>query len=128
MPGTIVFDVNETLLDLSALDPLFEKHFGDPSVRVEWFNQVLLTAMTTTLVGDYADFGQVGEAALGMVSERRGAMLTQEWSLEILQGMRSLPAHPEARKVLETLKGAGYRVVTLTNSPPAEQRAMAIGA
>jgi hypothetical protein len=26
-----VFDVNETLLDLSGLDPLFERAFGDAS-------------------------------------------------------------------------------------------------
>jgi len=36
-----VFDVNETLLDLSALDPRFERVFGDASVRREWFMQML---------------------------------------------------------------------------------------
>lgn len=119
MPRTIVFDVNETLLDLSALDPLFEKHFGDAAVRGEWFTQVLLTAMTTTLVGEYADFAQVGAAALGMVAERRKVRLSDEQVKEILQGMRSLPAHPEAKEALETLTQSGYRIVTLTNSPPA---------
>lgn len=29
----IVFDVNETLLDLKALDPQFEQIFGDASIR-----------------------------------------------------------------------------------------------
>ena len=29
MPRILAFDVNETLLDLAALDPLFERAFGD---------------------------------------------------------------------------------------------------
>lgn len=33
MPRICVFDVNETLLDLRALDPQFERVFGDASVR-----------------------------------------------------------------------------------------------
>lgn len=63
MTTTIVFDVNETLLDLAAMDPIFEHHFGDASVRREWFAQVLMTTLTMTLVGDYANFAKVGEAA-----------------------------------------------------------------
>jgi 2-haloacid dehalogenase len=37
----IVFDSNETLLDLSALDPHFARAFGDASARDVWFKQVL---------------------------------------------------------------------------------------
>lgn len=33
MPTTPAFDVNETLLDLGALDPLFEAVLGDPGLR-----------------------------------------------------------------------------------------------
>lgn len=119
MPRTIVFDVNETLLDLRALDPLFEKHFGDAKMRGEWFTQVLMTSMTMTLVGDYSDFASVGAAALGMVAERRGVSVSEEQQSEILQALRKLPAHPEARSAIENLRKNGYRVVTLTNSPPA---------
>ena len=119
MPRIIVFDVNETLLDLSALDPLFEKHFGDGDMRRAWFTQVLLTSMTITLTDDYTDFAKVGAAALAMVAERRGGSVADEQVTEILQGLRSLPAHPEAAGALKLLKAEGYRMVTLTNSPPA---------
>jgi len=33
----IVFDVNETLLDLGGLDDLFESTFGDALARSQWF-------------------------------------------------------------------------------------------
>ena len=36
-----VFDVNETLLDLTVLDAPFERAFDRPGVRREWFGQLL---------------------------------------------------------------------------------------
>ncbi len=45
----IAFDLNETLLDLSALDPVFEELFGDASLRAVWFAQMLEVAF----VGDH---------------------------------------------------------------------------
>ena len=119
MAKTIVFDVNETMLDLRALDPIFERHFGDAAVRGQWFSQVLLTSMTITLVGDYADFAKVGGAALAMVCERRGVTLSDDQRGEIVKGMRELPPHPDVEAGLRTLRENGYRLVTLTNSPPA---------
>lgn len=43
---TLVFDVNETLLDLAALDPLFERHLGSATQRKAWFADMLVSAMT----------------------------------------------------------------------------------
>ena len=37
MTRAVIFDVNETMLDLAALDPLFAAWFGDPTARREWF-------------------------------------------------------------------------------------------
>ena len=37
MAPVCVFDVNETLLDLAALDGEFQRLFGDPEMRVTWF-------------------------------------------------------------------------------------------
>lgn len=47
MPRICVFDVNETLLDLSGLDAFFVDVFGDAAVRREWFTQVIQSALTT---------------------------------------------------------------------------------
>ena len=46
MPRVCVFDVNETLLDLGALDPHFERLFGDASTRQAWFGQFLALWLT----------------------------------------------------------------------------------
>ncbi len=91
MPRVIVFDVNETLLDLGALDLHFRRVFGAGGVRGEWFTQVIELAIVATATNVYFDFAVVGDAALTMVAARHGV-------------------------ALDLLRDAGFRLATLTNS------------
>ena len=51
MPRVIVFDVIETMLDTGALEPHFERVFGEARVLQEWFSQLLLYSEVATLAG-----------------------------------------------------------------------------
>ena len=123
MPRIYVFDVNETLLDLRALDPLFAETFGDGVVRREWFSQMLQLAFVSTIIGEYRDFGTLGAAALDMLVSRRGISLERERRTALLGGLRQLPPHAEVPVSLKRLRDAGLRLVTLTNSTLAVSRA-----
>ncbi len=116
MARVCVFDVNETLLDLAALDPHFERVFGDAGVRRSWFVQVLQSALVATVTGVYSDFGAVGAAALDMTAEREGVKVSDEDRQAILGGMRELPPHPEVPEALDRLRAAGLRLAALTNN------------
>jgi 2-haloacid dehalogenase len=116
MARICVFDVNETLLDLGALDPHFERIFGDAGVRRAWFGQLLQSALVATVTDAYSDFGKIGGAALEMTAERQGVILSDEDKRQILGGMRGLPPHPEVAESLSRLRDAGLRLATLTNS------------
>ena len=116
MARVCLFDVNETLLDLGALDPHFERAFGDAGVRQSWFQQVLQSALVATVTGVYSDFGAVGAAALDMTAERQGVRLSEEDRRSILGGMRELPPHPEVPAALDLLRDAGLRLAALTNN------------
>ncbi len=117
MKRVCVFDVNETLLDLAALDPLFERVFGDASVRRLWFNQMLQSAFVATMTDAYVTFGESAAAALRMTEERQGAEVSEDDDRqEILSGLRNLPPHPEVPESLDRLLEAGFRLATLTNS------------
>ena len=113
----ITFDVNETLLDLTALDPHFERIFGDTAARQEWFGLVLRNAMTLTITGDYTDFLAVGGASLRMVADRRGAVLGDDDVAAVGATMRACPPHPDVPPALERLHAGGNRLAALTNSP-----------
>jgi len=112
----LVFDVNETLLDLSALDPHFQRVFGDAAVRVEWFQTMLQSAFLTTITGPYKPFGEHFRAALAITALRRGLRVDPDDERAILAEVRTLPPHPDVRPALERLRSAGYRLAALTNS------------
>lgn len=115
----IVFDVNETLLDLRALKPQFERVFGDGEVLYQWFGQVLHSALPTAVTGPYSDFSRVGRSALEMVAARGGVALTETDARAILGAMRTLPPHPDVLPAIQPLKHAGFRLAAPTNQLPA---------
>src|SRR5215471_943102 len=117
MPRVIVCDVNETLLNIGALGPYFEETFGDRRVLQEWFQTVLLYSEVVTIAGPYASFANIGAAALEMTATAHGVMLSTAARDRVLQGMLTLPAHPDVRAGLQTMRDAGLRLVTLTNNP-----------
>jgi 2-haloacid dehalogenase len=112
----LAFDVNETLLDLKALDPHFERIFGDSAVRGLWFGQFIQSALVSIVTNTYAPFGQIGMAALDMIAERRGLTVKPEDKQAIAQTLSSLPPHPEVNAQLQRLHDAGMRMAALTNS------------
>ncbi len=117
MKRVLVFDVNETLLDLRALTPHFERIFGDGQLLHQWFGQVLQSALLSVVTGPYHDFGKVGRSALDMIAARRSVKLSDADRTAIVGGMRKLPPHPDVKPAFEKLKAAGFRMATLTNSP-----------
>ncbi|WP_114700538.1 haloacid dehalogenase type II [Psychrobacter proteolyticus] len=115
-PSIIVFDVNETLLDIDTLTPLFTRVFGKQRVLREWFAQLVLYSQTMTLSGLYTPFGELGVGALQMVADIRQVTLTDDDINEFKERMSALPAHSDAAPALTRLRDAGFRLVTLTNS------------
>ncbi len=120
----IVFDVNETLLDIEILNPFFEQTFGDARVMRQWFSELILYSQALTLSGSYVPFGQLAVSVLNMVAGIRGVTL-QVGSLDAFKGhMSSLPAHKDVVPALDMLQAAGFRMVTLTNSAPDASKAV----
>lgn len=112
----LVFDVNETLLDLGALDPHFAHIFGEAAVKQLWFGQLLQLALVATITDAYTDFATLGDAALVMVAKQKEVALTDRDQAAIREAMRTLPPHPEVPESLDRLGQAGFRMVALTNS------------
>jgi 2-haloacid dehalogenase len=113
----IAFDVNETLLDLRALDGAFEEVLGDAALRGQWFAQMLQLAFVGAITGRYVDFTSAQRAALAMVAERARAELPDAGARRIVEGMRALPPHPEVAGALARLRAGGLTLAALTNSP-----------
>jgi 2-haloacid dehalogenase len=112
----LAFDVNETLLDLTALDPAFEQHFGTAALRPQWFGLMLQLSFVGGLTGSYTDFTTAQRGALEMLAERQGVKLTERQVDEVVGGMSALPPHPEVPAALARLADTSLTLVALTNS------------
>ncbi|QDV25758.1 haloacid dehalogenase type II [Aureliella helgolandensis] len=117
-PQVLIFDVNETLLDLAPLRASVGKALdGREDLLPLWFVTMLHYSLVETLSGEYHSFGEIGTAALMMVAETKGIELTYDEAKEaIVTPLRSLPPHPDVVAGLKALKDDGYRIVSLTNS------------
>src|SRR5580692_8408795 len=69
IPSILVFDVNETLIDIESIAPLFQRVFGDGKVVREWFNALILYSNATTLSGLYATFFSLGQGLIEMLAK-----------------------------------------------------------
>jgi 2-haloacid dehalogenase len=78
----------------------------------------LALSMTATLSGLYEDFFSLGRGVFEMVGAVHGAAVEPAAVEELREGLLTMPAHPDVEGGLAELKRAGFRLVTLTNSPP----------
>ncbi len=111
----VVLDVNETLLDLRALAPRFEKLLP-PALMGVWFSRMLRNSLVALATGQYAPFDRQGVDALLTTASSAGVEVTEAEAVEVIAGMNELPPHPDVVPALGQLAGARIRMATLTNS------------
>ena len=116
-PSVLIFDVNETLIDIESIAPLFGELFGDERVLRDWFGQLVTYSMTVTLADCYVDFFTIGQGVLRMLANSYRVDITDADVDRLKSQMRTMPAHPDVEEGLTTLRDNGFRLITLTNSP-----------
>jgi 2-haloacid dehalogenase len=112
----IVFDVNETLLDLSAIRPIFDRIFNDPAAMRLWFAGLITYSEALTLSGVYVPFTDIGGAVLRMLAATRGRTISDADSAELADRFAAMPPHPEVPGALRRLRDHGFRLFTLTDN------------
>ncbi|HSL30762.1 MAG TPA: haloacid dehalogenase type II [Anaerolineales bacterium] len=116
MPRIIVFDLLGTLLDLRALDPHFERFFGDVYVRKEWLTQTLQLAMAAALANTYEDFGVQADTGLEITARHYKVSLLGEEKNLILGTLQKLQPYPDVAQSLQRLRDGGLKLAILTNA------------
>jgi 2-haloacid dehalogenase len=119
-PRVILFDVNETLLDMSPVKLVVNSAFGNKAAFTIWFGLLLQHSLVATVTDSYFAFGTIADAALDMTASKLEAKpLTMAEKHDITSLMSKLPPHPDVPAGLRQLRAAGYRLIAFTNSPPA---------
>lgn len=117
-PSVLVFDVNETLIDIDSMAPLFAEVFGDERVLREWFAQLIMYSMGITLAGTYLPFPALAQGVLRMLGDIHQVNVGEDDLDRLTTGLLTMPAYPDAADGLAALRDNGFRLATLTNSPP----------
>jgi 2-haloacid dehalogenase len=112
----IVFDVNETLLDLRVMEPTFERIFGDQGTMRLWFANLIMYSAVLTLAECYVPFTDIGSAVMKMLADTRGIRLSDADKKELVERFSTMPPYPEVPGALRKLRQAGFRLFTLTDN------------
>jgi 2-haloacid dehalogenase len=113
---TILFDINETVLDLGSLKPRFKVVFGDESVTATWFSMLLHASTVSALTDLRTDFAALAGAMLDAMAARLGIELSPDMRADILGSFASMPPHADIKPALARLRSTGFRAVAFTNS------------
>jgi 2-haloacid dehalogenase len=114
-PQLLIFDVNETLLDLSPVKRRVNELRGDVHAFKDWFSLLLHYSCVESISGNYLEFGSIGKATLKMVFQEYQKDIQDKEIEEVLGLMGKLPAHKEVPEALELFRHAGYTLVVLSN-------------
>lgn len=112
----IVFDVNETLSDMSPMGVRFSDVGAPAELAKLWFATLLRDGFALTASGDNGSFAAIGAEVLrelltGVEVDRPLASAVEH----VMGGMTGLAVHPDVPAGVRALSAAGFRLITLSN-------------
>ncbi|KHL01578.1 haloacid dehalogenase type II [Sinomonas humi] len=114
-PEVIVFDVNETLSDMSPMGARFADAGAPEQLAKLWFATLLREGFALAAAGDAAPFGEIGAEVLTGLLEGAGAPDPAGTARRLAASVADLPLHPDVPVGIRALRAAGRRLATLTN-------------
>jgi 2-haloacid dehalogenase len=124
----IVFDCNESILDLTAITPVFQRLFGAPGVMRLWFRELITYSQALTIADVYVPFTDIGGAVLEKIAAAKGVKITADDREELTGRFATMPPYPDVPGALQRLKTAGFLLFTLTdNTAPISGRQLTYG-
>ncbi len=124
-PKVFVFDVNETLSDLSSLGARFVEVGAPAPLSSVWFASVLRDGFALSVAGAQPSFGEVArEVARHLLSQTQLNRSLDEATDHVMQGLRELQVHPDVGPGILRLVEQDRRVVTLSNGPTSVAEAL----
>ncbi|MCA1712928.1 MAG: haloacid dehalogenase type II [Actinobacteria bacterium] len=119
-PTVVVFDVNETLSDLSPMAERFAQVGAPASMAKLWFASLLRDGFALTAAGASRPFAEVGEGALRtLLAQVQLDRDVDDAVTHVMSGFSTLSVHPDVPEGVRALQTAGLRLVTLTNGATA---------
>ena len=128
-PAIILFDVNETLSDMSPLAGRFEEVGLPAHLAPTWFAGLLRDGFALTITGTKPSFREVGAEHLRVLAHQLELDRDLEDAVDhVMDAFMSLEVHPDVPDGIRRLHALGIRLVTLSNGSPVVAERLLTGA
>ena len=114
-PSVIVFDVNETLSDMTPMADRFAEIGLPRHLAATWFASVLRDGFGLAAAGTLVPFAKIASGVLRPVLVEAGVADVDGATSTVMSGFTSLSVHPDVPDGVRALRAAGLRLVTLSN-------------
>ncbi|WP_300384001.1 haloacid dehalogenase type II [uncultured Nocardioides sp.] len=124
-PAVLVFDVNETLSDMTSMGRRFQEVGAPAGLATTWFAGVLRDGFALTAVGVNESFATIAAQALRVVLDAHPLdRVVEDAVRHIMDGFADLPVHADVPEAIAALRAGGIRLVTLSNGSGAVAEAL----
>jgi len=115
-PKAIVFDVNETLSDMTPMSERFVEVGAGAHLGEIWFSSLLRDGFALAASGDRESFGMIGADLLGrLLQDEPLTRSVDDAVTHIMLGLTELKLHLDVAEGVRALTGAGHNLITLSN-------------
>lgn len=112
----VVFDVNETLSDLTDLTTRFTDLGLPPGAARAWFAGVLRDGFALAVHAEAERFVSIGASILRAMLPRETSEVDAKAAVDhVVGGFTGLDVHPDVAEGVRALRAKGLRLVTLSN-------------
>lgn len=114
-PELIIFDVNETLSDMTPLGDLWRSSGVPEDTAGLWFTQVLRDGFALAAALQQRAFADIARDVARRLLMSAGAPDVDAATNRIMEGFNNLDVHPDVPHGIRTLRALNIRLATLSN-------------
>lgn len=112
----ILFDINETVVNLETLKPEFRDAFGSEEALSLWFSKLLHSSTVCIATNVHSNFAELANAMLASVAAHYHCQLTDAKRNALLDHFANLPPHADIKEALSRLRSSGFKTIAFSNS------------
>ncbi len=116
MIKAVLFDMNETLLDIKNLKDKFMLYIDDDSISEYWFSKVLHSSSVLSIMGEYVPFSQIAQFALESIFLEKKVTLTENIKQDVLGAFMSMKPYNDVLLAIEVLNQNNIKSFVVSNS------------
>lgn len=116
-PEVLIFDVYETLLDMSEVERRVNNLFDTTKGYTLWFELLMQYCFADNFFPTFHDFASIARTTMQMAGRKLGRTIDETAVDDVMEIMKHLPVHEHVPEGLSRLNDLGFRLAALTNSP-----------